>query len=374
MIKTMLVDDEPFILRGLGVLLDWEKQGFSIVKRAENGRQAYEYLLENEVDFIISDIKMPEMTGLELLEKIREEKLSNAYFVILTGFADFGYAQKAIRNSCTDYILKPVDINDLTKILEKVKLLKQSSVTGNSLLNADSGWKNADEDTPIKDRNIICKKELDDLVLKINTADHLKIRKAVETLYGRFKEINLNGISISLNINYLIFNLIQLASEQNAELNQEEALNFISESSLDKGIRTASQEHIYRFACDYADYLMQLHRQIPSNVMHLIAQEIHDKYADNITLKSLSEKYELNSAYLGQLFKKQYGVYFKDYLNSVRMEKAVELLLKTDMKVYTIAEEVGYKDPDYFVDLFIKSKGCTPARFRKQKLTSPDFQ
>lgn len=368
MIRTMLVDDEPFILKGLSVLLDWEKQGFSIVKTAENGRQAYEYLKENEVDFIISDIKMPEMTGLDLLERIRTENLSDAYFVILTGFADFDYAQKAIKYNCTDYILKPVDVGNLTEILEKVRLLKQREITSGTLLNTDSGWKNTDEDTPLKDNVIICKKELDDLILKINTADHYKIKKSVESLYNRFKEINLNSVSISLNINYLIFNLIQLASEQNAELNQEEALNFISESSLDKGIRTASQEHIYRFACDYADYLMQLHRQVPSNVIHLVAQEIQTKYSDNITLKSLSEKYELNSAYLGQLFRKQYGVYFKDYLNNVRIEKAVELLLKTDKKVYSIAEDVGYKDLDYFVDLFIKSKGCTPARFRKQKL------
>ena len=368
MLKVMLVDDEPFILQGLSVLVDWEKYGCTIVKMAENGRAAYDWLCRNEVDLVLSDIKMPEMTGLELLEKIRTERVSAAYFVILTGFADFGYAQKAIKYNCTDYILKPVNVADLTAILEKVKHLKQGDLTVPPMLQVEGSWPAAVRGPAQKEKSIICKPELDDLIQKINTADHFKIRQSAESLYKRFREINLNGVSISLNINYLVFNLIQLASEQNAELDQEEALTVISESSLGKGIRTASCEHICRFACDYADYLMQLHRQVPSSVMHRIAQDIHAHYSENITLKSLGETYALNSAYLGQLFRKQFGMYFKDYLNAVRIEKAEELLLKTDKKVYCIAEEVGYKDLDYFVDVFIRAKGCTPARYRKEKV------
>ena len=78
-IRVMLVDDEPFILQGLSMLIDWEKVNCEIVKTAANGKEAYEYLKENRVDLILADIEMPEMTGLELLEKIREEKISDAY-------------------------------------------------------------------------------------------------------------------------------------------------------------------------------------------------------------------------------------------------------------------------------------------------------
>lgn len=81
-------------------------------------------------------------------------------------------------------------------------------------------------------------------------------------------------------------------------------------------------------------------------------------YAKNITLKSLSEKYYVNSAYLGQLFRKKNGQSFKDYLNNYRMERAADLLLHTDKKIVEIAEEVGYHDLDYFVNRFILVKGC----------------
>ena len=80
--KVLIADDEPFILQGLSVLIDWEAEGCEIVRKATNGMEALDYLRQNSVDLVISDIKMPEMSGLELLEKIRTEKISDAYFIL----------------------------------------------------------------------------------------------------------------------------------------------------------------------------------------------------------------------------------------------------------------------------------------------------
>ena len=126
LLKVLLVDDEPFILQGLKTLIDWEQEGFEVVKTAANGEEALEYLRGEQVDLIIADIKMPVVTGLELLEKIRGEKISDAHFVILSGYANFEYARKAIRYDCTDYILKPVDREELLKVLNKVQVLRRA--------------------------------------------------------------------------------------------------------------------------------------------------------------------------------------------------------------------------------------------------------
>ena len=122
MLKVMLVDDEPFIMQGLSMLIDWNALGYEIVKTASNGGEAYEYLKKEKVDFIIADISMPVMSGIDLLKKIRDERLSDAYFVILSGYGDFAYAQQAIRYSCMEYMLKPVDKEQLTEILKRVSL------------------------------------------------------------------------------------------------------------------------------------------------------------------------------------------------------------------------------------------------------------
>ncbi|OYP48915.1 two-component system response regulator, partial [Lachnotalea glycerini] len=112
-------DDEPFIVQGLKVLIDWKEQGYEIAGTAANGMEALNFLHKTKVDLIIADIKMPVMTGLELLEVIRKEKISDAYFVILSGYGDFNFAQQAIRNNCLDYILKPVLKEELIIFLEK---------------------------------------------------------------------------------------------------------------------------------------------------------------------------------------------------------------------------------------------------------------
>ena len=107
-------------------------------------------------------------------------------------------------------------------------------------------------------------------------------------------------------------------------------------------------------------------------ILGKIEKEIRERYADNLTLKELSEKYYVNGAYLGQLFRKKFGLSFKDYLNNCRIEQACQLLLRTDKKIYQIADMVGYRDLNYFVNRFISVKGCTPAKFRKQAKTKGD--
>ena len=126
MLRVLLVDDEPFILKGLMVLIDWNREGFEIVGTASNGKEALEFLKKNQVDLIIADIKMPVMTGLELLKRIREEEITDAYFVIVSGYADFSYAQRALQYKCSNYILKPVKEQELLDELHKITKMSVS--------------------------------------------------------------------------------------------------------------------------------------------------------------------------------------------------------------------------------------------------------
>ena len=126
--KVMLVDDEPFILQGLSVVIDWEKEGYEIVKKASDGQEALDYLREHEVDLIITDIRMPKVNGIELLETVRAEKLSEAYIVILSGYNDFKYAQAAIRYSAMEYILKPVQKEQLLENVRRVAKKRENMI------------------------------------------------------------------------------------------------------------------------------------------------------------------------------------------------------------------------------------------------------
>jgi len=525
MLKVLLVDDEPYIIKGLSVLIDWEDEGFVIAGTASDGEEALTFLRKNKVDVIIADIQMPGMTGLELLAKIKAEKISDAYFVILSGYADFSYARQALRCDCIDYVLKPVEKDELISVIHKVERVSQNdrqkkqddkkmeqaylarhllalvrgkydaenlsyvnkhielsdivryvqivlddtkmeeysdeefrsyqrmlfhastdflkdesshcifdvsndektydigfiycdfmpekrNLTENEFLREFHGYIKSKIDIPVamlvgkREKGIsniarsfgtagilrsfqgfrqkkdiyyyeeevqvtnggilLCKKSLDALLVAIEQNSQTEIRKSIELFYEEMQQMEVTSDTMNLNIHYLLFQLIHLATEQDDNVNQEEIIRLISESTFTEGLKRGSKMHLTRFASEYASYLAQLRKNVSRGVLSDIDKEIREHYAENLTLKGFSEKFFVNSAYLGQLFRKKYGVSFKDYLNNYRIEQATALLLRTDDKIVEIAEKTGYHDLDYFVNRFISVKGCTPAKFRKQ--------
>lgn len=524
-LKVMLADDEPFILQGLAVLIDWEAEGYEIVKMAANGMEALDYLKDHSVDLIIADIKMPVMTGLALLQTIRDEAISNAFFIILSGYNDFLFAQQAIRCSCMEYMLKPVKKEGLLSVLreaakqkkvtikrqendrrtqracllqkltallcgkfdeEKLLYVKESlrlskeiryihicfnditaleeltddeirdlrhtlyanceSYLGRSrdhLLMDLPGYeeeyeigfcccdymaeekgmdmdhflqelckagmegihipvvllagKKVDDISKIsksyssactlrsfrnfRDRKdiyyyeeegqvnqskaILCKQSIDRLLTAVEQNDQPAIDSSVEILFQEMESLGMYREMMTMNTNYLLFQMIHLAVEQDETVNQEEVMLYISDNVFDSGIVRGSRIHLKRFAHEYADYLIQLRRNVSRGVLQDIEKEIRENYADNLTLRELSRKYYINSSYLGQIFRKKYNQSFKDYLCNYRINEAAQQLLKTDKKICQIAEDVGYRDTDYFINRFIEQKGCTPSRYRK---------
>ncbi|NOU69376.1 response regulator [Paenibacillus sp. LMG 31461] len=121
MLKVLLVDDEPVIRAGLAQLIQWEKYGFTIVSKAKNGEQALQLMQEEAPDVIITDIRMPKMDGLQLIQAVREERNLQIPVIILTGFNEFDYARQAIRYQVRDYLLKPVDKEELIAALTRIR-------------------------------------------------------------------------------------------------------------------------------------------------------------------------------------------------------------------------------------------------------------
>ncbi|MFC7786793.1 response regulator [Rossellomorea sp. GCM10028870] len=120
MIRVMLVDDEPLILEGLKYILDWEDLGFTIVATAKDGLEALKLSREVEFDVLITDIKMPELTGLELIEKINKEKES-IKSIILSGFQEFDLVKKGLELGIENYLLKPINEEELLSTILHLK-------------------------------------------------------------------------------------------------------------------------------------------------------------------------------------------------------------------------------------------------------------
>lgn len=119
-ITVLIVDDEEEIRGGLRRVIQREHPNLRFLESVANGQDGLQAIREYLPDIVITDINMPEMSGLEMIEKAREEGYTGS-FVVLSGYDDFKYAQTAIRNGVDDYLIKPVVIDDLREIMERLE-------------------------------------------------------------------------------------------------------------------------------------------------------------------------------------------------------------------------------------------------------------
>ncbi len=531
LLKVLLVDDEPYIRKGLTALIDWEAEGCCIAGEASDGNGAIRLLQEQEFHIIISDIRMPEMNGIELLTNVKERKLSEARFIFLSGYYDFSYAKSAIQCGCCDYIIKPVNKSELLEAIRRIqddyhevvgseqkkrdyekayldthltsiiwgkfdsvnlkyvqdKMLLSNEITyihceislGDKGFHALSVDKKREQQRRLyhlagmllkkyanhviyditkntesydigiifcsdiaKERNVSqeewlnwllkeltermgyeiigCagskvndissvadsyrdavlirslryykkndlkyaryeksqnnpkypreedfRKQMDSLIHSIEINDKTKIKTLSGEVYRGLTDQRIAVEAINYDIQYLMYRLLGLAYNQDTDIDQDEIIQYVREAIFKLKMNRGNELRFQQFAEEYSDYLTHLRQNTAKGTMHLIEAEIEEKFAENISLKSLGEKYFINSAYLGQVFKKQYGCSFKDYLNKVRIRKAAQMMLRTNMKVYEIAMEVGYKNIEYFVTKFEEVYEMTPTRFRKRSM------
>ena len=122
MYRVFLVDDEPWALVVLKNMIVWSDYGFVVSGEAEDGGQALERIEHTNPDLIISDIRMPGMDGLSLMERLRELG-RRTQVLLVSGYTDFEYAQRAMRLGCAGYLVKPVEEKELTEALKRVRML-----------------------------------------------------------------------------------------------------------------------------------------------------------------------------------------------------------------------------------------------------------
>lgn len=240
MYKLILVDDEPMIAEQFALAYDWEELGFELVKTFTSGSKAMEYIKSNPVDALISDVKMPGVTGIELA-KYCYESYPNIGLVLLSAYRDFEFAHKAIRYNVIGYILKPINDDEFAETMFKLK-------------------------------------------------EHLS--------------------------------------------KQQEILKRPSEFSKNMIINEA------------VSYIKQ-------------------HFGENITSEAVARHVLMNPEYFGVYFKKHFGKNFIDFLKDVRMEETLKLLEDDKLKIYTIAEMVGYKSATHFYEVFQAYYNQTPSQYRK---------
>ena len=233
--KTIVIVEDEFRTRqGLGSLINKVDMGCKVIGEAENGYEGLKMIQDLEPDIVITDIQMPKIDGLQMIEKAKEMGAA-CTFVILSGYADFEYARRGIHLGVKEYLLKPATISSVKELL------------------------------------------------------------------------------------------IKLAG------NGEEA--------------SRPEEDEY------------------SGMVKEMIAIMEESYGMRLGLDTFADKFRLTPEYISNLFAKETKMTFSNYLKKVRIEKAKELILSTDMKIYEVACSVGYSDQKYFSKVFKEYTGVSAKQF-----------
>lgn len=242
MYKVLIADDEVWVAIGIKKLIHRSGLPFEVAGEAANGIRALELVRELSPDLLITDIRMPGLSGLELVRKIRESG-SLLQVVFVSGYAEFAYAKEGIQLGALDYLLKPVEEESLRKILLRYQEIREK----------DEESRGAEAEVLIED---------------------YRIKKVID--------------------------------------------------------------------------------------------EINCRYTEKLSLQELADQCALSIGHLSNLIKKETGMSFSEYVTVKRMEDAKKLLLKEQLSIEEVAEQVGYHDYFYFTKVFKKYEGISPSVFRRK--------
>lgn len=487
--KVLLVDDEPLITKGLSTMIrKFGKDDFSIMTTNISG-EALEISRKDPPDLLITDIRMPDMDGIQLVTKLQEEKIK-VPVIFASSYDDFTYVKQAMQLGGTDYLLKPIQADELKLVVEKVRKkiaedqlseqlehIKEQDIFFDRLLRKyfRMGLSES-EQICYKDRSQYLENWSDYTMLVLKgtaSSDILKknllrlLDEQVMTYYPLLmgpselliltsgiphnklknlalqmtKELDLTAGIVSGGktideLRQLYPYLRQMLVEDirwvidfsnlkpsfvSAYFNKEieyQIRSYIKDSNFmglhhffDDQFKKNCQEHekkirfkylvimLYRIAREFileedwtlqslmefinlefsenkcqkwlsekVDVLQDILRKadnqyspVISNMLKLVTEDLTQRYS----LKTLAERFNMNSAYLGQLFQKEVGESFKTYDQKMRMKEAQRLIKETSKRISVISAEVGYEDISHFYRHYKKDYGITPNKARR---------
>lgn len=388
MFSIMVVDDEKSVREGLVKYLLKQNALFDEVYSAANGTEALEILGNKRPQIIITDINMPHMNGLEFIEELKKQD-REVQIIVLSGYDEFSYAQRAMRNGVEHYLLKPVDRRELIGLLSQMKdtYLQQRRTKEEHVLDRErvqvqqkrlcDRLLNIMMDGPIDRDAWHYELDLMDLwkdgavygICIMNQAPQLGetvCNNHVEQFEKTCRSYQLRYEKLRENERELVFLLVADSTSKEEKLEmwvKENRSEGWLEPYMKMGSTVRSISEIY---ISYLSAKKELERQ--EDIAERALKLIQNKWNDStLTLNEIAGKLYISHNYLRTLIKERTGSSFVKYLTEIRLERAAEILQTTELKVQEVARNVGFEDAAYFTRVFTKKYHCSPVKFREKQ-------
>lgn len=442
MLKVLVVDDEAPIRQWMAYCVD-HFTGFTVSGIAASGRQGIEMYRRELPDIVVSDIEMPGMDGLEMLNQM--SRIHPAYMIVLTSHEDFSYARRALTQGAAEYILKTEITREafeavLNKGAEVIRekrasgsaglersaqrLFQQMAAKGErmeitgellrrhgislkdrSLLTVDIWNENGAEmpglgriaaELPFLENLCMVPLDHEHLLIAANISREGSTYMAAEWFRGKIRPPFVAGISdMVTGLEELPGAVRQAQARFRLHFYHPDRRVFWREPTgslvprQTQMLRVSFSKELFARRYDKAaavkdQALREIMEDCPtdleavkelcdffsSTLLHLTMER--EERLEQITLGQVAEHVSFNPEYFSRLFARETGLHFVAYLNNLRMRRAVELLERTDKKIYEIAEEVGFSNVSYFSTVFKKNFGQNPNVYQRNARNIPE--
>ena len=411
--KVFLADDEIVVREGIRESFPWDETPYTLVGEAPDGEMALPIIRDTNPDIVITDIRMPFMDGIELCRILRAQ-MPWIGIIVLSGYDEFEYARQCIRLGVREYLVKPINAENLREALDKVS--EQLNEERKTIEHAASLRARLGSDEQLVKEKLI--------------ASLYSEEAAAEDSHSVLKHLH----SMGCNVIAPFYAVVDAAFDPVGK-GQEAAFN-LSESS--GGVMHASssrtgaallvlgdnagdaEERAYAFATslvrelerigcdkirvgigDIVDTPEEILRSFKTarHIRHILVERTDEKpmilgtremgevsddpgtskvisdaklymsehFTDpNLMLQDVAKSVNMSNSRFSTVFSQQNGQTFTEYLISLRLGKAKEMLRTTGVKSTQIARECGYNDSHYFSYIFKKNVGITPSEYRAQ--------
>lgn len=384
--RVILVDDDPIVLVQLRKIIDWNKLNCELVAEAANGEDAIRAIEQFDPQLVITDISMPGITGVDLIQYINKKE-KKTKVIAISAFDHFNYVRESLKFGADDYLLK----HQLTA--EQLEEVIRSALSD----MGESGEK--------RHKGMSLQERKEQLFYRIL---HAGLR---ESDIQMLEELSLGWIKGKM---ILALGCIEEHTEENdntAYVFMDETIKYYQDYQilpLDKDLYLilfcADEErreeipvvieqirtNLKRFCdadisfgvsgivdgyreirktIDYCQRQMENQRETSSysEVVRQAVLYIKENYKEKISLSDLAEKFSVSSSYLSRSFKKETGIGLVSYINQIRMEQAKKMIQEGVLSLNEIAYEIGICNYNYFYMMFKETYGITPSDYTKKK-------
>lgn len=383
MTKILFVDDDAIARRSMISKIKWNLYGWELMYTAKDAIDALDYIENHQPDIIICDIQMPVMDGIQMAVIIKNY-YPEIKFIFLSGFKEFEYAKQAIKLNAVDYINKPIDDIQLIEVIKSAEKLYYKEVEQNKILK---------EKYPFVKRQYISKllyenfQEIDESTFKAfdinitngygvvgfidysNYASETDLNDFITILSSKLTEQNSGSFFLGMESQqiFVIYTLNNIKSEIDFHVHLKqleiEVENY-SQNYHPEFHYGSTMKNINELYKSYQNLLLDINSDTYV-LLQKVKRYINENYSNpDLSLTMIASYFNVNHCYLTSIFKNQYQIALYDYLIQTRMQKAGELSKTTDMKVYEIADAVGYKNSQYFSISFKKYFNCTVSQYK----------